>query len=54
MMIEVVPLSEREVRLAERKRWLRRQAMQILVQLPEEETDALQVLDYTRTLVWPS
>ncbi len=54
MMTEVVPLSEREARLAERERWLRRQAMQIVVQLPEEEADALQVLDYARTLVRPS
>lgn len=53
MTTPVVPLSEREARLAERQRWLRRQAMQIVVQLPEEETDALQVLDYAKTLVRP-
>jgi hypothetical protein len=54
MMTEAVPLSEREARQAERERWLRRQAMQIVVQLPEEEADALQVLDYAKTLVRPS
>ncbi|HET7682015.1 MAG TPA: hypothetical protein VFK79_17990 [Xanthobacteraceae bacterium] len=54
MTIPVVPLSEREARLAERERWLRRQAMQIVVQLPEEEADALQVLDYAKTLVRPA
>jgi hypothetical protein len=54
MMTPMVPLSEREAKLAERQRWLRRQAMQIVVQLPEEETDALQVLDYARTLVRPA
>lgn len=53
MNTPVVPLSGREARLAERERWLRRQAMQIVVQLPEEEVDALQVLDYARTLVRP-
>jgi hypothetical protein len=53
MTIPKVPLSERGVRQAERERWLRRQAMQIVVQLPEDETDALQVLDYAKTLVRP-
>jgi hypothetical protein len=53
MTTPVVPLSERESRLVERERWLRRQAMQIVVQLPEEEADALQVLDYAKTLVRP-
>ena len=49
----MVPFSEREAKPAERERWLRRQAMQIVVQLPEEEADALQVLDYAKTLVRP-
>ena len=40
--------------LAERERWLRRQAMQIVVQLPEEDADAMQVLDYARKLVRPA
>lgn len=53
MTRSLVPLSERETKLAERERWLRRQAMQIVVQLPEEEGDALQVLDYARTLLRP-
>jgi len=48
MNTAVMPLSEREAKIAERQRWLRRQAMQIIVQLPEEEADALQVLDYAR------
>ena len=54
MTIPVIPLSERGARQAERERWLRRQAMQIVVQLPDEEADALQVLDYAKTLVRPS
>jgi hypothetical protein len=54
MTIPVVPLSKRGARQAERERWLRRQAMQIVVQLPEDEADALQVLDYAKTLVRPS
>ena len=54
MTTEVVALSERENKLTERERWLRRQAMQIVVQLPEEEADALQVLDYARTLLRPA
>jgi len=29
-------------------------AMQIVVQLPEEEADALKVLDYAKTLVRPA
>ena len=53
MTIPMVPLSERGARQAERERWLRRQAMQIVVQLPEDETDAVQVLDYAKTLVRP-
>jgi len=53
MTTSVVPFSEREARLAERERWLRRQAMQIVVQLPEEEADALQVLDYAKMLLRP-
>lgn len=53
MMTEVMPLSEREGRRLERERWLRRQAMQIVVQLPEEEVEALAVLDYAKTLVRP-
>ena len=53
MTNRVMQFSEREARLADRERWLRRQAMQIVVQLPEEETDALQVLDYAKTLVRP-
>jgi hypothetical protein len=54
MTIPGVPLSEREACQAERERWLRRQAMQIVVQLPEDEAEALQVLDYAKTLVGPS
>jgi hypothetical protein len=54
MTIPVVPLSERGAKQSERDRWLRRQAMQIVVQLPEDEADALQVLDYAKTLVRPS
>jgi hypothetical protein len=46
--------SDRESRRSERERWLRRQAMQIVVQLPENESDALQVLDYAKTLVGPA
>ena len=46
-----VPTSAPENRLTERERWLRRQAMQIVVQLPDEESEALQVLDYARTLI---
>jgi putative SOS response-associated peptidase YedK len=38
---------------AERERWLRRQAMQIAVQLPEDEAEALQVLDYAKALLRP-
>ncbi len=53
-MTQMVPMSERESKRLERERWLRRQAMQIVVQLPEEEADALQVLDYARALVRPS
>lgn len=53
MMTPGVPHPEREAKQADRERWLRRQAMQIVVQLPEEEADALQVLDYARTLVRP-
>jgi hypothetical protein len=54
MTIPVVTLSERGAKQAERERWLRRQAMQIVVQLPEDEADALQVLNYAKTLVRPS
>jgi hypothetical protein len=54
MTIPTTPLSEREARLAERERWLRRQAMQIVVQLPEEESDAMQVLEYAKSLLRPS
>ena len=53
MTDRVMQLSEREARPAERERWLRRQAMQIVVELPDEEADALQVLDYAKTLVRP-
>jgi hypothetical protein len=31
--------------------WLRRQALQIACQLPENEADALKVLEYARELV---
>ena len=54
MTIPVIALSERQTKLAERERWLRRQAMQIVVQLPEEDADAMQVLDYARKLVLPA
>ncbi|MBB4042038.1 hypothetical protein GGR34_003723 [Microvirga flocculans] len=30
--------------------WLRRQALQIAIQLPESELDAIKVLDYSREL----
>jgi len=53
MTKSVVALSAREAKLAERERWLRRQAMQIVVQLPDEEADALQVLDYAKSLLRP-
>ena len=53
MMAEIAPLPEQESKRLEHERWLRRQAMQIVVQLPEAEADALQVLDYARTLVQP-
>jgi hypothetical protein len=53
MTIPVVRLSERGVKQSERDRWLRRQAMQIVVQLPEDEADALQVLEYAKTLIQP-
>jgi hypothetical protein len=49
----VIAMSERETKLAERERWLRRQAMQIVVQLPDEDADAMQVLDYAKKLVRP-
>jgi hypothetical protein len=35
----------------ERRRWLRRMAFQIVVQLPEDERDALEVLILARALV---
>ncbi len=54
MTIPGMPLAEREANQAERERWLRRQAMQIVVQLPEDEAEALQVLDYAKRLVTPS
>jgi hypothetical protein len=54
MSIPVVPPSERETSRAERERWLRRQAMQIVVQLPEDEAEAFQVLDYAKTLIRPA
>lgn len=34
----------------ERDRWLRRQAVQIVAQLPENEQDALQIIAYAREL----
>jgi hypothetical protein len=50
----VIVIGQRETKLAERERWLRRQAMQIVVQLPEEDADAMQVLDYARKLLRPA
>ena len=55
MTIPGMPLAEREASQPGRaERWLRRQAMQIVVQLPEDEAEALQVLDYAKRLVTPS
>jgi len=45
--------DEQEANRVDRERWLRRQAMQIVVQLPEEEVEALIVLDYARALLRP-
>jgi hypothetical protein len=53
-MEKAVSIAEQEARRVERERWLRRQAMQIVVQLPEEEADALRVLDYARALLRPA
>lgn len=35
----------------EHDRWMRRQAVQIVAQLPENEADALKVLEHARRLV---
>lgn len=38
-------------RLPKEEKWLRRQALQVVAQLPDCEKDALAVLDYARELV---
>ena len=53
-MEKVVSGAEQEAKRIERERWLRRQAMQIVVQLPEEDVEALSVLDYARALLRPA
>jgi hypothetical protein len=53
-MEKAVSNAEQEARRVEQERWLRRQAMQIVVQLPEEEAEALIVLDYARALLRPA
>ena len=53
-MEKVLSAAEQEARSVERERWLRRQAMQIVVQLPEEDADALVVLEYARALLRPA
>jgi hypothetical protein len=46
-----IPEMVRKAGAQERDRWLRRQAMQIVVQLPEEDAEALAVLDHARRLL---
>jgi hypothetical protein len=53
-MEKAVSGADQEARRIERERWLRRQAMQIVVQLPEEDIKALAVLDYVRALLRPA
>ena len=53
-MEKVVSGAEQEAKRIEQERWLRRQAMQIVVQLPEEDVEALSVLDYARALLRPA
>jgi len=42
--------DKRTAAATERDRWLRRQAVQIVAQLPENEQDALQIIAYAREL----
>lgn len=42
--------EKRTAAAIERDRWLRRQAVQIVAQLPENEQDALEIIAYVREL----
>lgn len=50
---ENAAIAAQERQKFQRVQWLRRQAMNIVLQLPEEEADALAVLDCARALVKP-
>ena len=53
-MLRIVSMAERAARRSlspERRRWLRHQANNIVAQLPENEDEALYVLEHAQRLI---